>query len=322
MSSSVQLWHDLSPFEIEVSSQSALLYRNGRQQVKITVTLQPIGAELTEQERRSLKLINYRTSEVLAADGTSARWMQGTQFHGYDYFPERGRDEAGGLVGIATTAREYFDFYVSTLATAGESFQIGMQITRQDGAIVRSNNQHEGDYHSTHRESVTVTPVESPRLTQDEYEWKKERVLGSSGEWVFQYIDNYYLRAFYDRLRPVALRSMQVTPAGMIQWHDKSANETFASYTGYGEPGSEIVHYNSAIVLGGHRPHGTIIAPMTGWGVVALAADGNIPYHSGSANGHNGPCMITAIDAFGNAHTLRVRFESATDRHNLRIETV
>ncbi|WP_150696157.1 hypothetical protein [Pandoraea terrae] len=313
-----QSFEELADFDLELGSATSSLYRNGRQQVKLTVKIRAIDVNgndlaLSDAERKSLHLVQYKGSAELPQE-----WVSSTTYDGYEYFPASERRAARDG---APRDTEYFDFYVSS--TASSPMQVAAQITRDDGVIIRTNGttSHPDKYPHKHDSSVTLTPVTPPNYPLDHYHLVKERVQGDAGEWNPTFIDNHYLSLNDNRGQVIDFRAagMTMNPAGMVQWHDKVVTETHVSYVGYGQPGEAQAYFNPEIYLENHTPDPTVLRPKPGQCTIILVARADIRYHNDSANRHNGPCLIHVEDVYGNEHKLRVTFASTTNRFDLTL---
>lgn len=323
-----------SRFDATIRSPGTRLYANGRQEVLLQVHIHPhldgVPAALTTKELASVRLVNYDTDEELPAG-----WKIGRVWQGYDYYPENGKSTlAPASAGPAEDGKYVIDLFVSTLEGSGLTHRLALALTREsDNQVIITNGTDfwEKDY------EVTLRPIKPPSYTIENYPFKKiivretpgirdaasefdkDRLREDGGSPVF--VAYYHLAVVGNDNVPVGFRSMEVDKGGMIQWHDKAPQETFASYVGYGEPNSDEAIYNRQIVYGSHTPNPTISNPIEDKGTIILAGDTNILFDYDSAVYHDGPCKVTAIDANGNDHALNIKFkdDSPTGRFDLEL---
>ncbi|WP_282295083.1 hypothetical protein [Stenotrophomonas sp. PS02289] len=309
-------WSDLTQFEftkfdVSLVSTSENIYRNGRQQAAVEAIVRitsfeipdengmPGEVPLSAKELASVRLVAFRGDEL------SSEWKISRVRNEYSPFPgvlegeqSRKRDD-----GPDALKNHYVDMFVSTTAAAGQRFKMALAITRDDGKVFISN----GEGTPSNPFEVTLVPQPIPNFPVGNFSFEKTRVKGGEGSDVF--IDNYYVGLADNGNVAVPLLKITSVPAGMIQWAEKIQGETFASYTGYGDPGSTVALFNNAINYGAHSPSKVVISPKQSFATILLVADNNILYHSDSANKQAGPCDITVTDAYGNEHALRVRFK-------------
>lgn len=322
---------NLVEFEQTVVSGGTRLYNNGRQQVAVQIilkaTLAGENATFSTTELRSVRLVDYNTEQELTDD-----WAIAYKPGGYAYYPEPGHaastsartsDDDEWVPPEPINGRYIFTLYFSTTAAAGISRKFALAITRDgDGFVAITNGRRDGPNNELD-EDVPLLPVKSPTYHIENYTFEKnivretpfacdgDRRREDGGTPIF--VAYYYLGVVGNDGVPIGLKEMEVEPPGMVQWNDKTHDETFASYTGYGAPDNPDAIYNDKIILGDkHHPEEVISQPIKDKGTIILAGHVNIPFHQDSANNQAGPCQITAIDEYGNSHSLKVRFKDST----------
>src|SRR5258706_1371636 len=103
-------WNYLETFELRATSPTNKLYRNGRQQVQVTIYIRPTDidgnvATLTDAQRASVHLIDYDTGQELPAVPDSGRvtdgWAVTRRRNEFEYFPgSRDADNGSGTPGV------------------------------------------------------------------------------------------------------------------------------------------------------------------------------------------------------------------------------
>lgn len=299
-------------FEPTVRS-STRLYHNGNQQVAIEVyfvaTKNGEPAVLTPAEEESIRLVMYNTGGDIPST-----WHVDDAWKEYDYYPEPGLTVIKPAAIRRSGERNQYtiEMFVSTTETGGLSRKFTLALTRDVGnpKVIVTNGKT--PLFPILNYEITLQPVKPPTYALGNYEWEKNiMVREDGGNGIF--VANYYLGLVGNDNQPIKLKTMKVLEDGMIQWHDKVEGETHASYTGYGQPGDNVAHYNPDIPLGPHTPEGTVRSPIDGKGTVILVGAVNVPFDRESAVNRGGPCGIEAVDDYGNTHALNVRFKQKDD---------
>ncbi|WP_157379491.1 hypothetical protein [Burkholderia ubonensis] len=312
--------------KIEISTSSTpRLYANGRQQVKVEVLLQCTlpTADITDDEMKTCRLIEYRGSAALPAPGGSGSWFSSETDNGFERYPDllfdSAKDKSRDIAAPLDWNRDgngvfYKTFYVST--TSRDSLKIGVEIIRaEDNFKYRSNG--EGDNGASSPASIELYPIPIPRFNVDSFFWDRRRVEGPDNDFAVDTIDNWYFCVIYNG-QLVDVREFSVAPASMIKWRNPAPGDTFASYIGYAQPGSPVAVFTAGITgNSNHRPDPRVRQVNSGQGVVILVRRGDVPFYSPA---EYGPCAVRAIDAFGNEHHLNVRFLNGTDRNRIELQ--
>jgi hypothetical protein len=310
-SANPNLW--LEQFKIEVFSGSSQLYSNGRQQVAVRITLKPLAGQVVTPEQFASLNIVHRTStgsyEIVSDEPQVGRWWQTMERNEYDYY-STSKPRPFGLTlpqlqnDLAVPPIEKI-IYIITSATPGSTETFFAQVTQNQESTHVTDDVFDSN--------IVLLTVAVPRYSAPEdYEFDRKRISGSesSGIFVFEYHINPKVLGF------VSLRS-PMEPHGMIQWDDKTQEETHASHVGHAGPNSLDVTYDEDIKLGTLFQK-VIFITDTHPRTMAIVLQGgiNIPYDSPSANAHNGPCSMGLIDNNGNEHNLRIRFSGETGFEN------
>jgi len=301
-------------FEPTVRS-STRLYHNGNQQVAIEVyfvaTKNGEPAVLTPAEEESIRLVMYNTGGEIPST-----WHVDDAWKEYDYYPESGLTVIKPAAIRRSGERNQYtiQMFVSTTETGGLSRKFTLALTRDVGEpkVIVTNGNTPLFKHLDYE--ITLQPVKPPTYALGNYEWEKNIMYREEGNTPV-FVANYYLGLVGNDNQPIGLREMKVVERGMIQWNDKVETETFASYTGYGEPGEDDAHYNLAIEYGSHVREGKVRGPIEGKGTIILVGAVDIPFDRESAVDRGGPCQIEAVDKYGNDHALKVRFKQKDDPH-------
>ncbi|WP_346832451.1 hypothetical protein ABDX87_08335 [Pseudomonas abietaniphila] len=195
----------LSKFKIEVTSNSNRLYRNGNQQVKVTVSLTPAkGQEITDGQLDSIWLF------LISDDGQYRDLRTHFGERAYQaYWPSEipGPVEPQELFRVSTVKDPRFEyyaasgsaplnliesssrartFYISSLAPAGERYKIYAAITKEEGVEYATST----SIFNAHAEIETVA---SPHKKRSDFTLERvHEYEGKSGDTDVD-IDLYYL---------------------------------------------------------------------------------------------------------------------------------
>ena len=331
------LW-TVSTFKTRRVSSSDSVYINGLQQIKVEVELLILDGEtpvtLSPTERASVTIALYNTGTPLPPDGNGdapTGWavspavenpFDDTHSNGYLDYP-------GGLLPeMSPRAVGSHYFYVFLVCRTGVAQKVNFCATIQcdDGWIYRTNGIDTDNCGEDHDAgAIAGTPLEVESKEPDtypieHYPFIRKVISGAPGNPAFVH---HYLLSFIDgRSREVGLRKLELAPKGMIQWHSNVPDGEFrASFTGYAEPDSTQLHWNDPE----HVPVGASPLPALDAsvisktkGIVVLVGRDDIRYQSGRDYAQ-GPCNVTAVDAYGNTVSLSVAFKDKTSEGRLEL---
>jgi hypothetical protein len=300
-------------FDVEVTSPGNRLYRNGRQQVEVTLKLlatdidtKPVA--LSPDERSSACLIDFYSAAQVAPvpeSGTVVTaWGTTTERNEYGFYP-------GGRTPVSDVSPSNHEFvvrYMQTVDDAPKKFRC--QITRDDGIVFQSNG-------NASKEFVELIPERLPSAhaaRSTSYPWNFQRVVGGSNEWDLKTVDYYYCSLTING-GSISLRTFDATPPSIFQWESSNPASDLFSFTGVGAPGSETAVYGVPARFNS-LTHTRISEPRRGEGVVVLIRNQGIRQDSGQDT-QRPPMNIVARDEFGTDHLLRVNFKSPSNRHEL-----
>ncbi|WP_342650697.1 hypothetical protein [Pseudomonas sp. REB1044] len=294
------LW--LETFKVELTSASANLYGNGRQQsqIRLTVELQTGQPPLTEAQQKSLKLVLERddgTYEPLPFEGANALlWAQtSVKDERYDLMPGSGTQAP-----IAPdTARAFSKvMYVTTRAAGGANAKLRAMIQKDERTTYYTDNESGFDSY------VILSTITPPTFSEGDYVWVRSYERGN--------INNVFLHEYKLQLKGLGLSSPTQTIApGMIRWQRNEPSETYATYVGMAYPGTDkTVHYESAIKTGNtFVPARQANTPGNDALVLVLNGADNINFYSDGLD-YGGPCSVKVTDRHGNEHILSFAFAS------------
>ncbi|KVS39945.1 hypothetical protein [Burkholderia ubonensis] len=305
-------WTELV-FDMEVTSPSNRLYRNGRQQAEVTIKLLAIDADnrpvaLSAAERASVRLIDYNsgaeTAPVPASGTVTSGWGTTIERNEFAFYPG---DRRAAAPQTPAAGHEFFVRYAQTVDESPKRF--GCQVTRDDGVVFKSSDGH--------KESVELSPVRLPSADGSRsitYPWESRRIEGGSNEWDLTTVDYYYCGLSINGSR-IALLTFDASPPSIFQWESTNPASDLFSFTGVGAPGSDTATYivPSRFTT---RTHRRILEPRRGQGVVVLIRNEGIRQDSGNDT-KPPPINVVARDEFGTDHLLRVTFESSANRNKL-----
>ncbi|MEX1826494.1 hypothetical protein [Luteibacter sp. CQ10] len=201
--------------------EHAQVYANGRQQARILITIQAkrnnVPVSLTASEKASLRLIRYDDQDTTfpwTSDEDHAGWAAQTDYRGYEF--QVARDGDAGPVDPA--AGDIFEVYVSAGAgEAGLRRMFGFSIEGDNGSLYRSTGHcllADGtEQYLQHMDlgPQAVTASHPPIYPPSSFEL--------SGRPPVLPIYNQPLSLSIFHLgRPIGIRKITCTPAGMIHW--------------------------------------------------------------------------------------------------------
>lgn len=335
---------EITTFKLERVSASDRVYINGLQQIKLKAELAftdlttgrpgvPTPEELASvtiafaDEGTPLPFDNPR----ITGEGQGVAWwvtspgVAGSDDLTYDrgYLPYPGVvgpvDVERPVSAESSRASIFRYFLVACRKVPAQKVQLCAYAKCADGWVYRTNGKNTDPCGGIHDDGANsqldVLGVTPDVGTIDRYPWVREVLsgdddgVGAPGEVVNPDSVHKYTLSFTDAWgNEVGIRSIDVEPAGMIQWHGKVPGEHRACFTGFAAPGSKTLVWNSAIPQG-PTPLPTLSSADERLAAVVLVGRQDIAYQSGKPNG---PCVLKTRDWYGNANTLHVRFASET----------
>lgn len=302
----------LSRWRLEYTSPSSTLYPNTRQQVEVTMTLEAkLGQVIPDEALASVRLLSRlgdgRYAEVPMHDDGSSLWFASDKPNEYQYYPVSAAipPDEGESPGEVLTKT----FYLHSRAPAGTREEFWGRITRT------LENEETYDYvsdgsHTGFEASVVLSTTAIPAYNVPaDYTFERALISGEGNSDLFVW--EYDIVAAHTPFGRLPFLSAEAIPAGMIQWSVRAPDESRAGHVGFAAPGESGIRYNDRIAFGdSFVPQAHVSRVRDDTVVIVLQGGNNIPYDSESAQHHNGPIVVHAIDKFGNTHQLRVSFES------------
>lgn len=326
---------EITTFKLVRVSASDKAYTNGVQQIKFKVEL-AFNDKLTgkpgvptETELASLTIAFTDESRRLPPDtGTATGWMTSpgvasaedtTYDKGYLAHPAGTGHLKAAYPGPASSPHSsvFRYFHVANRGGAAQRMSLCAYVECDDGWKYLTNGKRfddEGVEHvADHDSREDVEGVTPETWAIDSYPWERDILSGDEGGSESRSQPDYnpdsvhrYTLSFRDpRGIVIGIRSMVVSPGGMIQWHDKVQGEHRACFTGYAQPGSTRLIWDGAVPVG-MTALPTLPSADEKQGVIVLVGRQNIAYESGKPNG---PLTLTTTDWYGNTNTLKVRFK-------------
>jgi hypothetical protein len=209
----------LSKFKVDVTSNSAKLYNNGSQQVKVTVSLTPIkGQEITNEQMDRIWLFlikdgnDYRDLGIdYGRAAYDPEWAKSNPAEPEDLFrvstlkdPRFEYYAASGFApqNLTESAPRSRDFYISTLAPGGERYRIYAGITKESGVEYATSTSRFNSY-------VELETISFPRKKREDFVLERVQAHEGYADHIAVDIDVYYLE-FADR----SLRIVEAIPYG------------------------------------------------------------------------------------------------------------
>lgn len=339
------LWY-ITTFVLSRESSSDRVYVNGLQQIKLKVELAFTDLATgkpgvpTPEELESLTIAMGDDGVPLPLDpdfssGTSSEemadeplwWVTSpgdpsagsiTYDKGYDPYPGVSRAAEGYLRNAETAPRAsvFRYFQIACRRSPAQKVQLCAFVACRDGWTYRTNGVDTdpcGGTHAGKDSQIEVLGLMPEIAALDRFPWVRDVLSGDddgveASEKVFNpdSVHRYSLSYIDPSNKVIGIRSVEVEPAGMIQWHDKVAGEARACFTGYASPGSTTIQWSPVIPVGA-TPLPSLPSTDARKAVVVLVGRQDIPFQSGKPNG---PCILKTTDWYGNSNTLQVRFDS------------
>lgn len=288
----------LTKFEIAVDSGSDQLYANGRQQVKVLITLTAstpaFGSyTLSADELNSIRLIEYNKVGVelpYVGEGDAVGWGYSTVRNVYKYHAVTVESE--------TQANQYVELYVQT--TADSQLKIGARILNggtTDGVA---------DYYATNdadslNDSVTLRPVNVPAYSRQNLAVSKVKVHGDSDVSFSWDTVDYYSFSLLPQSGGAAFLNIQTPPLGICKFD--AAPHDRGSAVGWAGINTKTISYFDNASFTPNSLEGEY--PQAGRGTLVLVRKNSL-YMPG--NPPTGSDSIKLRDEYGNDYTIPFSF--------------
>lgn len=317
----VQDWY-VSRTRVDV--EQAVLYANGRQQVKIIVYVEAardgVTVKLTQSEKDSIRLIDYRhgdekipleeTDESLAS---YQGWSSQRNFRGYLYHPGTQTSEHS-TTPTPDVGGDYLEFYLSATPEAlSGRLTIGFVVTgdnkwtyRTDGWVIAPGKDPTPVNGIDTGDDKKVTAERPPDYPASDF--RLERRSGTHGgdapsAGIFNDIVTV---SIVHNGQPIGVREMSCEPEGMIHWKDDDYDAQDPCYTCYAQPGETKIHRNCEVPTG-NQPLPKLDHPVEGKGVILLC--GRVDIRRGDhRDPPTAPIVVSLIDDYGSTQQCRLGF--------------
>ncbi|MBM3107785.1 hypothetical protein IIE18_21905 [Pseudomonas sp. V1] len=314
---SAKLW--LRTFKIELSSASNRVYRNGRQQIEIRLSVEPIsGKTVTEEQLKTLTVVtqsadgSYQPLPELSEDWNSTAnepWFYSQKRdERFDYFSDTLKIKQPHLPNGQTEQAYSKLIYIQSSAAAGSVLTLR-------GCIQEDGENPETVYYTDKDDGFDIkveliTAAIPLYAFPENYIWRKIRSDGDSAAGA-RFIHEYSLQPYNAQFVYAEFSDADIK--GMIRWQDHQPTQTYASHVGLAIPGSKEIHYNTDITLGSDFPARQVKevnnAP-NGVIIVLLQGDNQIKFNASDLK-NGGPCSLSAYDKNGNEHYIQIAFDDS-----------
>lgn len=308
----------INDMEVSIASTSNNLYTNGLQQVLVRFWVKAMlnnqEVKLTPAEVRNLRVVHHGNMQALPINNSGAGWSVSDIDNGYDFHPDPGAVNPPGN----KPGGEEFYFYLSARdVRAGIKVPLAIMLTGDNNRKYCTNGRSwssngDEDYFDVFPSTLEIMPRAPETYPINNFVFEKTSSTRTADEIAQSpvFTDVYSLALHSGAGTQIDLKEVVCTPKGMIQWAAPNNDETFASYTGYAEPGSTTLVWNTSdSVPTGPSAKPTLSSSERGKGQFVLVGRVNIPYQHAH---ENGPCRAQLIDAFGNPHEVIVSFRDKT----------
>ncbi len=298
-------WVALETFTVVSAAGGGRLFWNGLQAVKLRVAIKAVDINnnpvvLTEKELRSIKLVNHHGGAAIhyrrpvSGKPQPVRQEHGwdwsdANLDGYDYVPTSSQQLAYEEPSVKSRNTHYVDLYVRTVRQV--PLTVSLTVERDDGIQFDSRGHGEGN--------MTITPLRPTTYTVDKYRFEIVHTM-ELGTWARL---DYIPLVLNDNGVNIEFRSISVSPVG-VGYHAGSATVTrVGMISGYMAPGVNRITY--LLPRPPDAPTSvTGITPLRGQPAIVTFRDRWL------SPGKVKNATITAIDMYGNSHTLRFRIVS------------
>jgi hypothetical protein len=329
----------ITTFTLTRISDSDKAYSNGLQQIKFKIELaftrdgKPGVPSTSELASLTIAFADEPVPRPLPFEETGlSGWFNSPgvdraedlkHYKGYLFHPESSPvdgDSSGDSASPSASTNRYF--YVANRRGSAQATSLCAHVTFDDGWTFLTNGmmfdncggEHVGDQNS--RAEVRADVFAGAPI--DRYPWVRDTLsgddIGEDGQGAVippsdpDSVHRYSLSFNSPTGEPVGIRYMSVSAPGMIQWQDKVHGEEFACYTGYAQPGSLELIWNTSLPTG-PTAKPTLPTSNVQQGVFVLVGRQKVSYESGK---ENGPLIVSTTDWYGNADALKVKFASTS----------
>ncbi|MBA6097008.1 hypothetical protein H4C80_07665 [Pseudomonas juntendi] len=359
-------WRELNEFSLSLNHPNrSKVLANGVQQVGIDITIvtnsfidssgETVFDPVSDLELSTLKLLGPGGAEIdyLPADQEALQpggklWAASKVRNRFDYLPTANATEVADALHAPNDGKRTLTVYVQTLSAEVSKFTAKFQA--HDNGWWYSD-----DEPSKEKGEILLEGVPVPLPSLQDYDWadaggglrvaaeKGKDEIGSDGRPdIFNY---WHYTTDYWQLqgRNITFVDVRFQNSSMIRWESEQANETFASYTGFGfnprrradapemhegveysgklqlltlEPSVAYTRLDYALKGQYQIPRGTLL--------LTLDRTSAFPFWQATAGDYrkilDKPLSFTLTDNYGSAHSLMVTFRLGTDgRNELRL---
>lgn len=284
------------------------VYRNDRQQARLTFSITVGDGPLSDQEIDSIRVIDYDTGRPIpfADDGPDRHngWSAQRSYRGYNFMNgTQERPDADG---------EYFYFYVAADHEAARGpLYLGLSIVL-NGTTYRSNGWETApDGKETYRQGRDTARTKVVDSVEPEKYALSNFVLEGNEPPSAGIFDLPVKLSLIGSRGAVGIRTMSCTPAGMGRW--ASAEALNPCCAGYASPGETAVRWPPYMPM--HDLPSELVSAERDKGVFMVCGRVGIPWDNDVPKG---PMSVSLIDANGSDQACRLHFVDG-ERGRLRI---
>jgi hypothetical protein len=303
---------------IALTLQQTRLYANGRQQVRVGVTVEAKeGSEyvaLTEAEKASIRLFDYDTREEIPLADAGAMppnvaWAMQPQWAGYQYFP-------AVMASMPAAGETVFRYVTAGRAALAGPVRLGFSMLARDGTNYRSNGwvspaDGTADWYAESLDigfDITVTPVAPDRYAEASFLLARRPLMSSARAGIFA--DVVTLEIVERAGQTLGIRDVSCDPVGMAHWQTNIPGDTNPCLLGYARPGETAVHWHPAIFEAA-QPLPNLRSAEVDRAAFVLCGRVDLPA-SRLDDAPRGPLEVNLVDAYGSEQRCSLFFKAGT----------
>ncbi|QWT21841.1 hypothetical protein KPL74_07490 [Bacillus sp. NP157] len=304
-----------------IQLQQTRLYANGRQQVRVGITVEArlggVDTSLTEEEWASLRFLDHDSREPVpftdtAWTGGDVGWAAQHHDAGYARYP-------GSFTASESIASDTRYFFISVDAAAhGIPLRLAFSIQGRNGTIYASTG-----HVTPPGEAARPDPSYDVRLGIDITQEIPLRYSGSEidiGWYELPHTAEDIDEAVYNRagvmtIQPrtgfgPSIKRLSCNPAGVVHWQTLMPGDTNPCALAYAQPDSRDIHCDAGVAALMSVPK-QLDRPQLYSSVLVLCGRVGVPM-AGNEKLPRDRMAVTLLDGYGTEHNLTLQFKAGT----------
>jgi hypothetical protein len=304
-----------------IQLQQSRLYANGRQQVRVGITVEPrlggVDTVLTDEEWASIRFLDHDSRRELpftdtAWTGGGVGWAAQHEYSDFDYFPG-----SFSLPPSVNSSTRYFYISVDD-AAKGSPMRLAFRIRGRNGRVYASTGyitEPDGSerYDSSYdvRLNIDINQVDPARYNGADMRiaWRGLPLAEKDTS------DAVFNKAGVLSIDPrtgsgPSIRRMACSPPGAMHWQTLMPGDTNPCAMAYAQPGSKEVVCDPGIAIVMDMPAELDRAELYS-SVIVLSGRVGVP-SAGNEDLPRDRMTVTLLDGYGSEHELTVQFVAGT----------